>query len=171
MKTPIQYSFLLVFSTFSSRISSLRFSSSVVFLPYSFLNMPTFTARSTPESSPIKTCPNSPISNLRHHPNYYLPGGDLFIQIDDALFCVHSYFFIRESSRWLHFLRTSPKDVSYTTLSSSPSSLPSTLYRHHILSPNFYGCFTIPTTAFMMSQSQLGGTLRYTPPILKWPIF
>ena len=67
--------------------------------------MPTFTARSTPKLSPTVTCPNSPISNLCHHPNYYLPGGDLYIQIDDTLFCIHSYFLIRESSRWLHLLR------------------------------------------------------------------
>ena len=82
-----------------------HFSSSIVFLSYSPLSMPTFTARSTPDSSPIITRPNSPISNLRRHPNYYLPGGDLFIQINDTLFCIHSYFFIRESTRWLHFLR------------------------------------------------------------------
>jgi len=68
--------------------------------------MPTFTARSTPEPSSIPTRPNSPISNLRRHPNYYLPGGDLFIQIDDTMFRVHSYFFIRESSLWLYLLRT-----------------------------------------------------------------
>src|SRR5271156_6581566 len=67
--------------------------------------MPTFTARSTPEPSPTVTRPNSPISNLRRPPNYYLPGGDLYIQVDDTLFCIHSYFFIRESSRWLNFLR------------------------------------------------------------------
>ena len=32
----------------------------------------------------------------RHH-QYYLPGGDLFILIDNTLFRVHKYFFERES--------------------------------------------------------------------------
>ena len=75
--------------------------------------MPSFSARSvspTPSPSPpIPTRPNSPLSNLTRHPNFYLPGGDLFIQIDTTLFAVHQYFFIRESSRWLHFLRNTTR--------------------------------------------------------------
>ena len=67
--------------------------------------MPTFSARSTPIPSPTDTRPNSPTSNLLRHPNYYLPGGDLFIRVEDTLFRVHSYFFVRESSRWLSLLR------------------------------------------------------------------
>src|SRR5271155_2507288 len=77
--------------------------------------MPTFTARSTSSSptgihptpipSPTDTRPNSPTSSLLRHPNYYLPGDDLFILVIDTLFRVHSYFFVRESTRWLHLLR------------------------------------------------------------------
>ena len=65
--------------------------------------MPTFSAHST-STSPVPTRPNSPTSNLLRS-DYYLPGGDLYIQVDNILFCVHSYFFVRESSRWLHLLR------------------------------------------------------------------
>ena len=71
--------------------------------------MPSFSARSTPPpsspSSPIPTRPNSPLSNLTRHPNFYLPGGDLFIQVDNTLFSIHRYFLIRESTRWVDFLR------------------------------------------------------------------
>jgi len=73
--------------------------------------MPTFTARSTPEPSETDTRPNSPISNLRRHPNYYLPGGDLYIQVVDTLFRVHSYFFIRESMLWQHILRNTTQGL------------------------------------------------------------
>jgi hypothetical protein len=75
--------------------------------------MPTFRARTLslspsptpPPSSPVHTRPNSPTSNLIRHPNFYLPGADLFIQIDNTLFAIHRYFFIRESTRWVYYLR------------------------------------------------------------------
>ena len=70
--------------------------------------MPTFSGRPisvSPVPTPALTRPNSPLSNLVQHPHFYLPGGDLFIQIDTTLFSVHKYFFIRESPQWIHFLR------------------------------------------------------------------
>jgi hypothetical protein len=73
--------------------------------------MPTFTAR-TPEPPSSDTRPNSPLSNLIRHPNYYLPGGDLFIQVIGTLFRVHSYFFIRESMLWHHLLRNTTQGLS-----------------------------------------------------------
>jgi hypothetical protein len=63
------------------------------------------TQNNTPLPSPTDTRPNSPISNLRRHPNYYLPGGDLYIQVNDTLFRIHSYFFIRESFVWRGFFQ------------------------------------------------------------------
>ena len=50
------------------------------------------------------TRPNSPIPVIRNHSIYYLPGGDLFIQVDSTLFRVHRYFFVRESDFWRNFL-------------------------------------------------------------------
>src|ERR1700761_4045883 len=35
----------------------------------------------------------------RHH-QYYLPGGDLYLQTENILFRVHSYFFTRESTEF-----------------------------------------------------------------------
>ena len=35
----------------------------------------------------------------RHH-QYYLPGGDLYLQVENVLFQVHSYFFTRESTEF-----------------------------------------------------------------------
>src|SRR5271163_2665926 len=43
------------------------------------------------------TRPNSPSPIIETHIDYYLPGGDLFIQVDTTIFHVHSYFFNRES--------------------------------------------------------------------------
>jgi len=59
----------------------------------------------TPLPSPTNTRPNSPFSNLQRSFHYYLPGGDLYIQVSNTLFRVHSYFLIRESVIWQHFLR------------------------------------------------------------------
>jgi len=59
----------------------------------------------TPLPSPTDTRPNSPFSNLDRSLHYYLPGGDLYVQIDNTLFRIHSYFLIRESFIWRHLLR------------------------------------------------------------------
>jgi hypothetical protein len=50
------------------------------------------------------TRPNSPTPVIRNHPDYYLPGGDLFIKVDNTLFRVHLYFFTRESDLWRNLL-------------------------------------------------------------------
>ncbi|KXN87077.1 Programmed cell death protein 6 [Leucoagaricus sp. SymC.cos] len=34
------------------------------------------------------------------HPDYWIPGGDLYLRVEQTLFRVHSYFFIRESKHW-----------------------------------------------------------------------
>ena len=39
------------------------------------------------------------LSLTRHH-QYYLPSRDLYIQVKNILFQVHSYFFVRESTRF-----------------------------------------------------------------------
>ena len=49
---------------------------------------------------------NSPASIIHNHIEYYLPGGDLFILVDDTLFRIHSYFFRRESQDWRNLLGT-----------------------------------------------------------------
>jgi hypothetical protein len=53
---------------------------------------------------PIDTRPNSPTLVMQNHPDYYLPGGDLFIRVDTTLFRVHRLFFIRESDLWRNLL-------------------------------------------------------------------
>jgi hypothetical protein len=63
------------------------------------------TQDTTPLPSPTDTRPNSPFSNLHRNRHYYLPGGDLYILVDNTLFRIHSYFLIRESFLWRHFLR------------------------------------------------------------------
>ena len=51
------------------------------------------------------TRPNSPTPIITNHQEYYLPGGDLFIKVDNILSCAHAYFFIRESTIWRNILR------------------------------------------------------------------
>ena len=43
---------------------------------------------------------------LFQHDTYYLPGGDLFIRIDDTIFQIHAYFLTRESTIWRHVVET-----------------------------------------------------------------
>src|SRR5271155_3184759 len=57
-------------------------------------------------TSSSTTRPNSPTLPVHNHIEYYLPGGDLFILVDDTLFRVHSYFFRRESQNWRNLLGT-----------------------------------------------------------------
>ncbi|TFL04658.1 hypothetical protein BDV98DRAFT_326668 [Pterulicium gracile] len=42
--------------------------------------------------------PRRNLNQVRRHESYYLKGGDLHVLIDDVLFRVHRYFFVRESS-------------------------------------------------------------------------
>ena len=63
------------------------------------------TQETTPLPSPTDTRPNSPFSNIYRSRHYYLPGGDLYVQVDNTLFRIHSYFLIRESFIWQSFLR------------------------------------------------------------------
>src|SRR5271156_4606475 len=57
-------------------------------------------------TSSSTTRPNSPNLPIHNHIEYYLPGGDLFILVDDTLFRIHSYFFHRESQNWQNLLGT-----------------------------------------------------------------
>ena len=57
-------------------------------------------------ASSSTTRPNSPNLPVHNHIEYYLPGGDLFILVDNTLFRVHSYFFRRESQNWRNLLGT-----------------------------------------------------------------
>jgi hypothetical protein len=61
-----------------------------------------YTERTKPMST--DTRPNSPTPVIRNHSDYYLPGGDLFIQVDEILFRVHLHFFTRESDLWRNLL-------------------------------------------------------------------
>ena len=65
------------------------------------LTMPT---TRTPPLPPSDTRPNSPSSIIEAHIDYYLPGGDLFVQVDTTIFRIHSYFFRRESQDWRHLI-------------------------------------------------------------------
>lgn len=56
-----------------------------------------------------------PISRIiTRHPTYYLPGGDLFIQIQRVLFRIHSYFLLRESTHFQRLLTPSPHEPPRT---------------------------------------------------------
>ena len=114
-------------------------------------SMPTFSGcpiSVSPVSTPESTRPNSPLSNLVRHPYFYLTGGDLFIQIDNTLFSIHKYFFIRKSPRWVYFLR-------HTTLGNSRRN-PIVLVNEFSIDPpptvdnfsNFLWVFYNPTYSF-----------------------
>ena len=60
-------------------------------------------------SQAVNTRPNSPALRIHNHPEYYLPGGDLFLLNDATLFRVHSYFFTRESRFWRNLLGNTSK--------------------------------------------------------------
>ena len=62
---------------------------------------------------------------VRHH-QYYIPGGDLYIQVQNVLFRMHSYFLIRESDEFRKLLLENSQQ-SYNGLSPSyPLFLPDT---------------------------------------------
>ncbi|KAJ3559851.1 hypothetical protein NP233_g11160 [Leucocoprinus birnbaumii] len=44
--------------------------------------------------------PNDPLNQLPQKGPYHIRGGDLYIQVEQFLFRVHSYFFLRESNFW-----------------------------------------------------------------------
>jgi hypothetical protein len=55
----------------------------------------------TNQQDPFGTAANAArrnLSQVRRHDTYYLKGGDLHVMIDDVIFRVHRYFFIRESA-------------------------------------------------------------------------
>ena len=76
-----------------------------------FLQSVTTHNDSTPHSD---TRPNSPVLVIRNHPDYYLPGGDLFVRIDDTLFRIHSYFLIREAQAWRNLVGSTRKGKTAT---------------------------------------------------------
>ena len=62
---------------------------------------------------------------VRHH-QYYIPGGDLYIQVQNILFHMHSYFFIQESDEFRKLLLENSQQP-YNRLSPSyPLFLPDT---------------------------------------------
>ena len=59
----------------------------------------------------------------RHH-QYYLPGRDLYIQVENILFWVHSYFFTRESSEFRTLLQDNTDQPYNRSSLSYPLFLP-----------------------------------------------
>ena len=57
---------------------------------------------------------NRPSRIVTRHPTYYLFGADLFIRIQRVIFCVHSYFLLRESVHFQRLLTPSPHDPPRT---------------------------------------------------------
>ncbi|KAJ7270856.1 hypothetical protein C8J57DRAFT_293239 [Mycena rebaudengoi] len=52
---------------------------------------------------------NGNLQGVKHHKNYFLTGGDLHFIVEGFEFCVHRYFFVRESPRFQKLLAvTSP---------------------------------------------------------------
>ena len=84
----------------------------------------------TQSMNETNTRPNCPTPIVTNHHEYYLPRGDLFIKVDNTLFCVHTYFFIHKSIIWRNVLGTTHQGWTAT----DPLIL-----RTHIL------CFTTPT--------------------------
>ena len=117
--------------------------------------MPTFSARSTPLPSPTDTCPNSPMSSLRHHPNYYLPGGDLYIQVATTLFRIHSYFLVRESFIWQQFLRGTTRGRTQNSPIQLIHELPSPTSTTPDTFPDFLWVFYNPLYFNYDAPSQL----------------
>ena len=78
----------------------------------------TMTTQSTVNVSTqtTKDIHHSSIKILFQHNTYYLPEGDLFIKIDNILFCVHTYFFTRESIIWRNILETTHRGWSINDL-------------------------------------------------------
>ena len=72
------------------------------------------TIMTTQSTNETNTCPNSPTSIITNHCEYYLPGGDLFIKVDNTLFCMHTYFFIHESIIWQNVLGTTHRGQTAT---------------------------------------------------------
>ena len=130
--------------------------------------MPTFSARSTPIPSPTDTRPNSPTSSLLRHPNCYLPGGDLFIQIDDTLFRIPSFENRLDGSI---FSETWIEDEPHTLPSSYLTNSILFLLLPHELLPYSSGYFTTHITTFSIFQSKHGGILKSTPHIGKCKMF
>ena len=65
----------------------------------------------------------------RHH-QYYLPGGDLYIQVKNILFWVHSYFFVKESTEFRTLLNDTDQLYNGSSLSHPlflPNVTPDTL--------------------------------------------
>ncbi|KAG2123617.1 hypothetical protein BD769DRAFT_1469530 [Suillus cothurnatus] len=50
------------------------------------------------------------ISQMHHHPEYYLKDGDVTFHVQGTLFCVHRYFFERESQFFAKEFARAPKE-------------------------------------------------------------
>ncbi|KAF8181819.1 hypothetical protein BJ912DRAFT_605494 [Pholiota molesta] len=67
----------------------------------------------------MSNCPNKQPS---HHPEYFLPGGDLYLLVDNVVFRVHSFFFERDSAKFRAFFETpvSPNTARSGSSESKP---------------------------------------------------
>ncbi|OBZ69484.1 hypothetical protein A0H81_10106 [Grifola frondosa] len=63
----------------------------------------------------------SAVEKLKRHPDYYLPGGDIYFLVEDFLFRVHRYFFDRESA-WFREKLSTPAPAGQTAKGSSDSN-------------------------------------------------
>ncbi|KAF9525015.1 hypothetical protein CPB83DRAFT_726888, partial [Crepidotus variabilis] len=52
--------------------------------------------------------PTSPLNAVKRHPEYYFKDGDLYFLVGTTNFCVHSYFFARDSTQFRNELSACP---------------------------------------------------------------
>ncbi|KAG1810552.1 uncharacterized protein BJ212DRAFT_1278788 [Suillus subaureus] len=50
------------------------------------------------------------VSRVQHHPEFYLPGGNITFLVENTLFRVHRFFFERESQVFIRKLAQAPQD-------------------------------------------------------------
>ncbi|THV06188.1 hypothetical protein K435DRAFT_23612 [Dendrothele bispora CBS 962.96] len=62
---------------------------------------------------------NSQIHPLQRSTKYYIPGGDLHLVVGDTRFRIHSYFFLRESTKFQNALSQSSSDAPGSSLSNA----------------------------------------------------
>ncbi|KAF5355475.1 hypothetical protein D9758_006332 [Tetrapyrgos nigripes] len=73
---------------------------------------------------------DGPIHPLRRSIKYHIPGGDLYVVVDDTQFRIHSYFFTRESSKFKNALSQTTLNGTLGSSSATPLFIHNTTAAH-----------------------------------------